>query len=200
MSLVSAFADAFCEINDLATLHGVVAAVGIYRARAVVTPLWPWAFVAVAPAPGRSCDDQRGRLRPLVAATLLFLSVVLGNGTRTTHLGGPSLWGRVPCPAFSSSGTLVRQGEERGDSLHIMCGQFLQHFLITYPLSEGRDDGGIGNMRYSTSYLGEAGDKHPEGLSRFLPYSMEVGLHTMLLVSAGKVRNEPCTELFPGVD
>jgi hypothetical protein len=81
-----------------------------------------------------------------------------------------------------------------------MCGQFLQHFLITYPLSEGRDDGGIGNTRYSTSYLGEAGDKRSEGLSGFLPYSMEVGLHTMLLVSAGKVRNEPCTELFPGVD
>jgi hypothetical protein len=81
-----------------------------------------------------------------------------------------------------------------------MCDQFLQHFLITYPLSEGRDDGGIGNMRYSTSYLGEAGDKRPEGLSGFLPYNMEVGLHTMLLVSAGKVRNEPCTELFLGVD
>jgi hypothetical protein len=60
--------------------------------------------------------------------------------------------------------TLVRQGEERGDSLHIMCGQFLQHFLITYPLSEGRDDGGIGNTRYRTSHLGEAGDELPNGL------------------------------------
>jgi hypothetical protein len=199
-SIVGAFADAFYEINDLTTLRGTMAAVGMYRARAAITPLWSWAFVAVALAPGRSCDDQRGRLQPLVAATLLFLSVVPGNGTRTTHLGGPSLWGRVPCPAFSSSGTLVRQGEERGDSLHIMCGQFLQHFLIMYPLSEGHDDGGIRNTRYSTSYLGEAGDKRLEGLSGFLPYSMEVGLHTMLLVSVGKVRNEPCTELFPGVD
>jgi hypothetical protein len=131
---------------------------------------------------------------------LLFLSAVPRDGTRTTCLGGPSLWGRVPCPTFDNSGTLVRQGEERGDSLHVMCGQLLQHFLITYPLSEDRDDGGIGNTRYSTSYLGEAGNKRPEGLSGFLPYSMEVGLHTMLLVSAGEVRNEPCAELFPGVD
>jgi hypothetical protein len=113
----------------------------MYRARAAVTPLWSWAFVAVAPASDRGRDDQRGRLRLLAAAALLFLSAVPGDGTRTTRLGGPSLWGRVPCPAFSSSGTLVRQGKERGDSLHIMCGQFLQHFLITYPQSEGRDDG-----------------------------------------------------------
>jgi hypothetical protein len=62
-SLAGAFANAFREINDLATLHDVVATVGMYRARAAVTPLWPWAFVAVAPASGRGCDDQRGRLR-----------------------------------------------------------------------------------------------------------------------------------------
>jgi hypothetical protein len=29
---------------------------------------------------------------------------------------------------------------------------------------------------------------------------MEVGLHTMLLVNAGKVRNEPRAKLFLGVD
>jgi hypothetical protein len=29
---------------------------------------------------------------------------------------------------------------------------------------------------------------------------MEVGLHTVLLVSAGEVRDEPRAELFPGVD
>jgi hypothetical protein len=29
---------------------------------------------------------------------------------------------------------------------------------------------------------------------------MEVGLHTVLLVSTGEVRNEPHTELFLGVD
>jgi hypothetical protein len=73
-----------------------------------------------------------------------------------------------------------------------MCGQLLQHFIITYPLTEGRDDGGIENTRNSTSYLGDAVNKRPEGLPRFLPYSMEVGLHTMLLVSAGEVCNEPC--------
>jgi hypothetical protein len=150
-------------------------------------------FVAVAPASGRGCDDQRSRLRLLIATTLLFLSAVPGDGTRTTRLGGPGLWGRVPCPAFSSSSTLVRQGEERGDSLHIMCGQFLQHFLITYPLPKGRDDGGIGNTRYRTSHLGEAGDELPEGLPWLLPHSMEVGLHIMLLISTGEVRHEPRT-------
>jgi hypothetical protein len=102
--------------------------------------------------------------------------------------------------ALGGSGALVSESKERGDSFHIMCGQLLQHFLVTYPLSEGRDDGGIRNTRYSALYLGEAGDKRPEGLSGFLPHYMEVGLHTMLLVSAGKVRNEPCAELFPGVD
>jgi hypothetical protein len=61
-SLAGVFANAFCEINDLATLRGIVATVGMYRARATVTPLWSWAFVAVALASGRGCDDQRGRL------------------------------------------------------------------------------------------------------------------------------------------
>jgi hypothetical protein len=81
-----------------------------------------------------------------------------------------------------------------------MCGQFLQHFLITHPLSEGRDDGGIGNMRYRTSHLGEAGDELPEGFPGLLPYCMEVGLHTVLLVSTGEVCHEPRTEFFLGVD
>jgi hypothetical protein len=81
-----------------------------------------------------------------------------------------------------------------------MRGQLLQHFLITYSLAEGRDDGSIGNARYSTSHLGEAGDERPESLSELLPHCVEVGLHTVLLVSAGKIRNDPRAELFPGVD
>jgi hypothetical protein len=55
--LADAFADAFREINDLATIRGAVVTNGVYRARAAVTPLRAWAFVAVAPAPGRSCND-----------------------------------------------------------------------------------------------------------------------------------------------
>jgi hypothetical protein len=81
-----------------------------------------------------------------------------------------------------------------------MRGQLFQHFLITYSLSESRDDRSIEDMRYSTLHLGEAGDKCPESFSGLLPHRMEVGLHTMLLVSAGEVRNEPREELFPGVD
>jgi hypothetical protein len=85
--------------------------------------------------------------------------------------------------------------EECGDSLHVMRGQLLQHFLITYSLAEGRDDGSIGNAGYSTSHFGEAGDERPESLLGLLPYCVEVGLHTVLLVSAGEVRNEPRAEL-----
>jgi hypothetical protein len=55
-------------------------------------------------------------------------------------------------------------------------------------------------MRYRTSHLGEAGDELPEGLPRLLPHRMEVGLHIVLLVSTGEVRNEPHAELLPGVD
>jgi hypothetical protein len=105
----------------------------------------------------------------------------------------------VPCTALGSSGTLVGQSEECGDSLHIVRGQLLQHFLIMYSLSEGCDDGSIGNARYSTSHLGEAGDERPEGLPRLLPYRVEVGLHNVLLVSTGEVCNEPRAELFLGV-
>jgi hypothetical protein len=58
--------------------------------------------------------------------------------------------------ALGDSGALVSQSKERGDNFHVMCGQLPQHFLVTYPLSEGRDDGGIRDTRYSTSHLGEA--------------------------------------------
>jgi hypothetical protein len=50
------------------------------------------------------------------------------------------------------------------------------------------------------SHLGEAGDELPESLPGLLPHRMEVGLHTVLLVSTGKVRNELLAKLFPGVD
>jgi hypothetical protein len=81
-----------------------------------------------------------------------------------------------------------------------MRGQLFQHFLITYSLTEDRDDGSIGNARYSTSHLGEAGDECPESLPGLMPYCVEAGLHTVLLVSAGEVRNEPRAELFPIVN
>jgi hypothetical protein len=55
-------------------------------------------------------------------------------------------------------------------------------------------------MRYGGPYLREAGYERPESLPGLLPYCVEVGLHTVLLVSAGEVHNEPRAELFPGVD
>jgi hypothetical protein len=129
-----------------------------------------------------------------------FSSYRPGGRHRATRLGSPGWWGRVPCTTLDGSSAFVGQSEECGDSLHVMRGQLLQHFLIMYSLSEGRDDGSIGNARYSTSHLGEAGDERPESLPGLLPHRMEVGLHTVLLVSTGEVRNEPRTELFLGVD
>jgi hypothetical protein len=120
---------------------------------------------------------------------------------RPSHPTGSSgLWGQVPCTALGGSGTFIGQSEECGDSFHVMCGQLLQHFFITYPLSEGRDDGSIRNTRYSTSHLGEARDELPEGLPGLLPHRMEVGLHTVLLVSTSEVCNKPRAELLLGVD
>jgi hypothetical protein len=129
-----------------------------------------------------------------------FSSYRLGDGTRATRLGSLGLWGQVLCTTFDGSGAFVGQSEECGDSFHVVCGQLLQHFLITYSLTKGHDDGSIGNAGYSTSHLGEVGDERPKSLPGLLPHRMEVGLHTMLLVSTGEVRNEPCAELFPGVD
>jgi hypothetical protein len=105
----------------------------------------------------------------------------------------------VPCTALGGSGAFVGQSEECGDGLHVMRGQLLQHFPITYSLAEGRDDGSIRNARYSTSHLGEAVDERPDSLPGLLPYRVEVGLHTVLLVSAGEVHNELRAELFLGV-
>jgi hypothetical protein len=118
-----------------------------------------------------------------------------------SHLSrDPNLWGRVPCPAFGGPVALVGQSEECGDSLHVMRGQLLQHLFIAHSLMEGRDDGSIGNARYSTLHLGDAGNKRPESLPGFLPYCVEVGLHVVLLVSTGEVRCEPRAELFLGID
>jgi hypothetical protein len=101
---------------------------------------------------------------------------------------------------LGSSNTFVGQSKECGDGFHVMRRQFLQHLLITHPLSESSDNGCIEDARYSPPYLGEPGDESPESLPGFLPYCMEVSLHAMLLVITGEVCCEPCTELVPGVD
>jgi hypothetical protein len=81
-----------------------------------------------------------------------------------------------------------------------MSRQLLQHLLITDPLAEGRNDGRIGDTRNSSTHLGEAGDEGPEGLSGLLPHSVEVGLHTVLLVRTGKICRKLCAELTLGSD
>jgi hypothetical protein len=66
--------------------------------------------------------------------------------------------------ALGSSGAFVGQSKERSDGFYVMRRQFLQHLLITHSLSESSDNRGIRDARYSSSYLGEAGDKSPESL------------------------------------
>jgi hypothetical protein len=90
---------------------------------------------------------------------------------------------------------------KRVETVSTSCvANFSNIFFITYPLAEGRDGRSIGDARYNTSHLGEAGDERLESLPGLLPHRMEVGLHTMPLVSTGKVRCEPCAELFPSVN
>ena len=110
----------------------------------------------------------------------------------------------MPCAALSGPGTFVSQGEKRGNAFHLVRRQLLEHLLVTYPLSESSDNRCIGDTRNGTPYLGEARDEGPKRLSGFLPHSVEVGLHTMLLVHTGEVRREPRIELLqdwivPGV-
>jgi hypothetical protein len=114
-------------------------------------------------------------MRFLVTAVLLLLTV-LGDGTEATRLGIPGLWCRVPRMALGGPGTLVDQSEESGDSFHVMRSQLLQHLFITHSLAEGCDDRSSGDVRYSTSHLGEAGDKCPKSFSGLLPYCVKVGL------------------------
>jgi hypothetical protein len=156
-------------------------------------------LVALVPAPSSSHNDQRGRMR-LLAFVVLLLLTVKGDGTGATHLGILGLWRRVPRMALGGPGALVGQSEESGDSFHVMHSQLLQHLFIMHSLAEVLDDRSIRDARYSTSHLGEAGGKRSEGFSGLLPHYAEVGLHAMLLVSAGDVCCEPRAELFPGVD
>jgi hypothetical protein len=78
--------------------------------------------------------------------------------------------------------------------------QLLQHLLITDPLSESHDNRCIENTWNGSTYLSEAGDEGPEGFPGLLPHSMEVGLHTVLLVCTGEVCREQHAELSPGLD
>jgi hypothetical protein len=58
----------------------------------------------------------------VAAVLIIIIFAVLDDGTRATCLGNPGLWCRVSYTALGSSGTLVSQSEEYGDSLHVMRG------------------------------------------------------------------------------
>jgi hypothetical protein len=137
--LLAPLADTPREFDNLTAISGTVAAVGVHWTCATAASLGPWALVALTLAPGRGSDHWSSQLWLLVAAvpfSLFLLAAALGDSIRAALLGNPSLWRRVPSTTLGGSGTFVSQGEECGDVVHIMRGQFLQHLFITYPLAE----------------------------------------------------------------
>jgi hypothetical protein len=144
--LPAPFADALHEFDNLSTVGGTVAAVGVHWACATIAFLGTWVLVAFTLAPGRGSGDWSSNLLLLVATvpiSLLSFAITLGGGTRSTRLGDPGLQRRVPGTSLGGSGVFVSQSEERGDVIHVMRGHLLQHLFITHPLAESSDDGSI---------------------------------------------------------
>jgi hypothetical protein len=83
--LLAPLADAFCEVNDLATLRCTVATIQVHRAWTAATLLRSWALVVVALAFGHCCGHQSCGPRFLVVAVLLlFLLSAPEDGPRAT--------------------------------------------------------------------------------------------------------------------
>jgi hypothetical protein len=70
--LLAPLADAFCEVNDLATLRCTVVTIWVHRVWTAATLLRSWALVAVALASGHCCGHQSSGLWPLVVTVLLL--------------------------------------------------------------------------------------------------------------------------------
>jgi hypothetical protein len=197
--LVAPLAEALLEFLDLTAFGGAVVGPRVNKTRPGVGMLFVRALAAQVLAPGRSCrSDRSPSLRLVHVAVLLvfLLAATRGSDTGAPRVGKPSLRGRVPCTALCGPGVLVRQGEQGGDSFHLVC----QHLLVTDPLSESRDNRCIGNTWNGSMYLGEAGGEGPVGFPGLLPHSVEVGLHAMLLIRAGEVCRELRVERSPGLD
>jgi hypothetical protein len=79
--LHASLTNVFRELDNLATFRGAVVSVGMHGARAAIASLWPGALTTLAPSSSRGCDSRGGKRRPLMAAVLLLLFAVLGDGT-----------------------------------------------------------------------------------------------------------------------
>jgi hypothetical protein len=104
----------------------------------------------------------------------------------------------MPGMPFCGPGTLVRQAEELGDVLHVMCGQLLQHLLVSHTLSKCNNDKSIGDARDGVVNLGEPLDEGAQSFPRALLHGVEVGLIAEPRVDTLKVGHELMTQLFPG--
>jgi hypothetical protein len=119
--LFASLADALCELDDLTALRGAVASVGMHRARVVVASLWSGVLVAFAPAPVAAAiigAVDRGFSWPW----FFFFLPSWATAPKTPIWVTPVCGAQVPCTTLGSSGALVGQSEEGGDSFHVVRG------------------------------------------------------------------------------
>jgi hypothetical protein len=103
----------------------------------------------------------------------------------------------VPSLPFSGSSTLVSEGEEFKGILDVICGELIQHLLITHPLSKCDNDNNRSDAGDGVPYLEKSLDESMQHLSGALLHDVEVNLYSKPRVGALKVRHVPLTELGP---
>src|SRR6185312_16413024 len=114
---------------------------------------WPPAATAVAGAAAAAtgppaCGSPRPRF-----LFFFFLPPPWMVAPETPALASPS-WG-AECHARPSAALAHLSAREKSVvTLSTSCCQFLEHLLITYPLTESSNDKCVRNMRNGTPYLG----------------------------------------------
>jgi hypothetical protein len=163
-----------CELLDLLVLLDAVAPGVVHwapRTLLITVGGLEWSLVAAwAVAPTSHYCDSSGSgstcHRLVVGVGLLplptlVLAAALSSSISFGLPGLPYLWSRlgVPCMPFCNPGALVRQAEELKDVLHIVCGQLLEHLLMSQTLSKSNNNKSIGDAGDGVSNLGEPLDE-----------------------------------------
>jgi hypothetical protein len=79
--MLTPLADAFCEVNDLATLRCTVATIRVHKAWTAATFLRSWVLVAIALASGHCCGHQSSGPWSLVVVVLLVFLLSVPEGS-----------------------------------------------------------------------------------------------------------------------
>jgi hypothetical protein len=161
------------DLLDLPTLIGDVASGVVHRAlrpTLVAAGGLVWSLVSAWALAHTSCccdsSDSGSTCQRLIVVVgllllhILVLATALSSGIYFGLADLPCLWSRlgVPCMPFCSPGSLVRQVEELRDIFHLMCGQLLEHLLISHTLLKS-DNRSIGDTGDDVSNLGEPLDE-----------------------------------------